>query len=78
MSPDLSLEKIGLVVGVAVSLLAVLKAGFAIARFFVTLAESVKSLTAAVETLTGRFDEHARHVTAELADVRERVARLEG
>lgn len=57
--------------------IAILKAGWAVAEFFVGLAEGVKSLTAAVHALTERFDEHTQVVTEDLSDVRERVAALE-
>lgn len=73
-----TLEQVGIALGVILSVVAIVKAGFSLARFFVSLGESLRSLTSAVQALTERFDEHARDVTHGLADVRERVARLEG
>ena len=71
------IDKIAILLGSIVSAIAIGKAGFAIAQFFAQLAESVKTLTHAVEALAARFDEHADRVTHDLSDVRERVARLE-
>jgi hypothetical protein len=57
--------------------LAVLKAGWAVAQFFVGLSKGVENLTTAVTALTKRFDAHTRIVEDDLGDVRERVAALE-
>lgn len=50
---------------------------FAIARFFIELSNSVKTLTRTFEKFTQRFDAHAALVTADIADVRERTVALE-
>jgi hypothetical protein len=63
---------------VAVTFLGLAKAFFSVASFFVTLNTSVKQLTHEVSRLGDRFDEHANLVLDELAEIRERVARLEG
>ena len=62
---------------IAGGVLAVMKVGWAIAEFFIGLAKGLENLTAAVTALTERFDAHAHDVTDGLADVRERVAKLE-
>lgn len=70
MSP---LEQIAAVIGIAVAVISLAKAGFAVARFFADLSANIKALTDAVRTLTSRLDAH----TGEVNDLRERVAALE-
>ena len=63
--------------GIIVAVVAIGKAGWAVAQFFVGLSEGLKNLTAAVTTLAERFDDHAQVVQDDLSDMRERVAGLE-
>lgn len=70
MSP---LAIVGSLLGCAVALSSILKAGFAVAQFFADLSANIRALTDAVRTLTTRLDEHR----TEFSTLRERVAALE-
>lgn len=67
------LEQLGTALAVAVALVSLAKAGFAMARFFAGLSANLQALTDAVKTLTRRLDSH----TSDFGDLRERVAALE-
>lgn len=70
MSP---LEQVATIIGIAVAVTSIAKAGFAVARFFADLSANLRALTDAVKVLTARLDEHR----SEFSDLRERVAALE-
>lgn len=74
MAPDRFLMGLSIVV----ALLGIAKVLFNVAQFFITLNRSVETLTATVEKMGRRFDDHTDLVLEELAEIRERVARLEG
>lgn len=63
--------------GIAGALFGAAKAAFAIARFFIELASSVRALTDSVQGLTQKFDDHASLVTSDMTTLRERVSALE-
>lgn len=79
-SPDAAMtpERFLLGLSIAVAVLGIAKVLFNVAGFFITLGKSVETLTATVEKMGVRFDEHTVLVMDELSDIRERVARLEG
>lgn len=72
-----AIPQLATALGIAVALVSLIRAGWAVAQFFSGLSEGLNSLTKAVTTLTDRFDEHTQVVGSDLADVRERVAGLE-
>jgi hypothetical protein len=57
--------------------MAAMKVGWAIAEFFIGLAQGLKNLTTAVTALTERFDAHTGLITEDISDLRERVVKLE-
>ena len=63
--------------GILLAAIAIAKACWAVAQFFIGLAEGLKNLTTVVTALAERFDVHASNVEGDLSDVRERVAGLE-
>lgn len=71
-------ERFLLGLSIAATLVGIIKVLFNVAQFFITLGKSVETLTATVEKMGIRFDEHTVLVMDELSDIRERVARLEG
>ena len=71
--PMTTIEQVGILTGATVSVIAIVRAGFAVSAFFADLASSLKALTDAVKQLTVRLDEHR----SEFTDLRERVAALE-
>ena len=60
-------------IGAVVSVIAIVRAGFAVATFFSDLASNLRALTEAVRALTTQLNEHR----SEFGDLRERVAALE-
>lgn len=71
-------ERLLMGLSIAFTLIGIAKVLFNVAQFFITLGKSVETLTSTVEKMGVRFDEHTVLVMDELADIRERVARLEG
>lgn len=71
-------ERFLLALTITATLVGIIKVLFNVAQFFITLNKSVETLTATVEKMGTRFDDHTDLVLEELAEIRERVARLEG
>ena len=67
------LEQASILIGLAVAVVSLAKAGLAAARFFSDLAANLRALTEAVRALTMRLDDHGR----DFGHLRERVAALE-